>query len=400
MGNQIVTNNGLDIKTKLQITGTTNYTEFYLGTHIKKWALEQYSNIRADDKDKENTLYKDNNIKKRACCTNKTGVGIAISGVSDIENDNNIIAYKVVINPFDSDIITDKQCIISVDGDEFNFHNTTTSSNRICAQFYQGTDTGNGFGGFCKHVRKNRSDVNIYKDPTTTQLYGLLPDSIAENVLNSNALNAYVDCNCVNSIFNMKQNEPSLMKKKNTGVSSNTMAQSIDMRCNSFIGDRNSPGIAWVPTLSVATNICVNNAEMRDIGIEGNNNIVNQTQTCNMGGSTETVYNDGTGGDGGNGGNGGTGNGGTGNGGTGNGGTGNGGNGDGGYGGDGDGGGNGGYGGYDGDGGSTVSIPDTYKESDNTLISGVSNIWIIFAIVFVVVLICYCACFLCFCAFL
>lgn len=180
---------------------------------ISKWALNNYTVSDSNN----TTLYK-NTLKKRSCCTNQQKIPIAIADAT-----NNAISNIAVL--IDTGPINDSSCnnlstSTQPTGGKYlfnsNTNNNVVANNNSCGIFYQ------NFAADLLEQRKiNYSKIN-------DQLYGPLPDK--NSVSNTNVYNAYTDCNCQNSIFQVYQTD---FRNANGQPDPQSLAQNIDIRCDS-----------------------------------------------------------------------------------------------------------------------------------------------------------------------
>ena len=238
-------------KITIQSSGVLDTTT-ELGKFIHNWATDKNTNFYntkpIDNIDKENNYT--NILKKRACCTLNDIVKIPIADVVIPTTADTILNGKVIvkgtnlppklvsittgIKVFNStDEITSNACKFTNN----SFLGTVTGKNKLVN--IQDGSCGRFHANLCKNVLLERQ----YLKGEDKQYYGLYPQN---NPSDARLTNPYIDCNCINSIFNAKNiqikdgdtNLPLSKKDLSSilpGVSldrdTNELAQNLDIKC-------------------------------------------------------------------------------------------------------------------------------------------------------------------------
>jgi hypothetical protein len=297
--------------------------------YIKDWALTNYQ-ITGKTGDTDNK-YSDF-LLKRACCTGQTSVTIPMLGTSTDSNGVPIMkSYSLKIPTLISQDICRNLRIGNAVGDYNNIVGKGASTS--CQNFY------NQYSSDLLTMRQ-KNYISPLDKKVDNILYGTLPESTTGGSQFNNDVNAFSDCNCINSIFNVCNTKNTKGNSQYASICENytistvdasgntidpwTLAQNLDNRCTANIANN------YNLSPPKSTNICLNIVNNTDVALSGAGNSISQNQSCNInqttnGGTTtgETTNGGTTTGETTNGGttNGGTTNGGTTNGGTTNGGT-------------------------------------------------------------------------------
>ena len=164
-------------------------------------------------------------------------------------------------------------------GESRNFKYTTNDTSYIqskddsCVELYEQQ--------LCPSVRNVRN-----KNYTSRfdKLYGPYADKALGTFKNQNS---FKDCNCENSFYkHLSATESSSLQVTGSQpqVSTDTMAQTLDLRCNLL------PLEAWKKTDSRMKNLCVNSISTGNISAKDQANLsLNQSCSTNSGGPTATV---------------------------------------------------------------------------------------------------------------
>lgn len=254
-----------------------------LGRFIKDYALNE---IAIDARQVSNpTEYLDVNkrtllpisknlLKKRACCTGQTKIPISLPAIDPVTKKLESVTILIPVFDKESDI-NDANCTLPYRNNEnrnYKFTNNSTmfveSNSDACAELYEQQ--------LCPAVRNIRN--KNFKD-RNSKLYGQYPDKVTGNFKTNNA---FVDCNCENSFYkNLTPTEQAAIKSNIPMVSPDTMAQTLDIRCNSF------PQITWKRGDVRAKNLCVNTVVAGAISASDQANL-GIKQSCSTS-STETT---------------------------------------------------------------------------------------------------------------
>ena len=276
MGNIISTDNGtLDTRTDL-------------GKFIRDYALNDYA-LDARQVEDPTTFLDVNNrvlkpiakniLKKRACCTGQLKMGIPLPAI----NPNGLLleSVNVDIPIFEKDDdINQQNCTLPYrPGESRNFKYTTNDTSFIqskdasCIELYEQQ--------LCPSVRNVR---NKNYTGRFDKLYGPYDDKVIGTFKNQNS---FKDCNCENSFYkHLSATESSSLQVTGSQpqVSTDTMAQTLDLRCNELSLE------AWKKTDSRMQNLCVNSISTGNMSAKDQAKIsLNQSCSTNSKGSTATV---------------------------------------------------------------------------------------------------------------
>ena len=290
MGNVITTEDG-KLKYSLDDPNNNLLTKF-----IHDWSINNYT----VNNDVNNINLNTDVLKKRACCTRSTHVGIDFPvyndnyhatykgqiylPLKDVNNPllNNIINTATVSIHLFADTPTKSDCNLSTnilnERDIYNYDpsNGGKASN-ACVNFYSNKTSKTNF---CKEIRKIRGfniipldpkaqyDVNIYGPNINLDTTGIYNDS-------------YQDCVCENSYYKLHPEDFKTLNKV-TGkltdeVNPNALAQNIDTLCMQGLTNN----YAYIPSNDEKTSMCVNYIGPLNANIT-NNGILNQKQSCDM----------------------------------------------------------------------------------------------------------------------
>ncbi len=196
-----------------------------LSRQITKWAVDNYN------EGNETELY-NKLLKKRACCTRQSNIPIPLLSW---DNKTSKWEYSSVYIPvFNKDTdITENNCKFekNVLGENSLYYSIKESDNFIksigkCETLYK---------SFCNKIY---NDNNNFYGPDKAY-YGIyLDEPSVNNVSGINLQNAYIDCNCENSILKKEaivliENNPN---SNVTGtIDSSVATQNLDERCSSKI---------------------------------------------------------------------------------------------------------------------------------------------------------------------
>ena len=276
MGNIISTDNGtLDTRTDL-------------GKFIRDYALNDYA-LDARQVEDPTTFLDVNNrvlkpiaknmLKKRSCCTGQLKIGIPLPAI----NPNGLLleSVNVDIPIFEKDDdINQQNCTLPYrPGENRNFKYTSNDTSFIqskdasCIELYEQQ--------LCPSVRNVR---NKNYTGRFDKLYGPYDDKVIGTFKNQNS---FKDCNCENSFYkHLSAIESSSLKVTGSQpqVSTDTMAQTLDLRCNELSLE------AWKKTDSRMQNLCVNSISTGNISTKDQAKMsLNQSCSTNSKGSTATV---------------------------------------------------------------------------------------------------------------
>ena len=261
MGNTISTRNGELIESQLR-------------QHIINWAKNDYTEGLGTSAKYKNILI------KRACCTGVNELSIALPDINSTDN------YSTVIIPiFDNtNPMTPEKCTFQNDFSKKYYYTDKSGfviSNGNCASLYN---------DLCANVRNEHMDLvdaiekidrkyNADDDRLPSRipedLYGFYADKdmTPTNMSKQYKVNAYVDCNCENSVFKQADITISTNQQK---PNQDMNAQMFDMRCNSNFSRTFKTNDARVQ------NACFNS-----IAIDGHidisdSSVANIGNSCNM----------------------------------------------------------------------------------------------------------------------
>jgi hypothetical protein len=216
-----------------------------VGFYIKNWALNNYQiNPEMVKKSNDKAIFK-NLLKKRACCTGQSTIGIDLPFINDIKK---IGIKNVEVQIFeDTNLITDDICtmvfkeIPSPILKNFKYTSKREDSKRssnsdACKMLYVGHTY-----SLSKQLQENRKQ---YLPSLYQSAYG--PYSNKDNA------NPFKDLNCINSVYQLSYDNLKATDST-TPLSAQTLAQTNDPRCN------NNGQIAWkYADESIEGPICVN----------------------------------------------------------------------------------------------------------------------------------------------
>ena len=274
MGNIISTDNGtLDTSTDL-------------GKFIRDYALNDYALDARQVEDPTTFLdvnkrilkpIAKNILKKRACCTGQLKMPIPLPAIDPATFMLESVTVDIPIFERDGDI-TEQSCTLPYrPGENRNYKYTTNDTSYIqskddsCVELYEQQ--------LCPSVRNVRN-----KNYTSRfdKLYGPYDDTALGTFKKKNA---FKDCNCENSFYkHLSATELSSLNVSQPRVSTDTMAQTLDIRCNIL------PLEAWKKTDSRMKNLCVNSISTGNISAKDQANLsLNQSCSTNSQGPTATV---------------------------------------------------------------------------------------------------------------
>jgi hypothetical protein len=274
MGNIISTDNGtLDTSTDL-------------GKFIRDYALNDYALDARQVEDPTTFLDVNNRIlkpiaknmlKKRACCTGQLKMGIPLPAIDPATFMLESVNVDIPIFEKDNDINQQTCTLPYRPGENRNYKYTTNDTSYIqskddsCTELYEQQ--------LCPSVRNIR-DKNY--TARFDKLYGPYEDKAIGSFKKQNA---FKDCNCENSFYkNLSATELSSLNVSQPQVSTDVMAQTLDLRCNLL------PLEAWKKTDSRMKNLCVNSISTGNISAKDQANLsLNQSCSTNSGGPTATV---------------------------------------------------------------------------------------------------------------
>jgi len=275
MGNIISTENG------------TLNTSTDLGKFIRDYALNDFAIDARQVEDPTTFLdvnkrvlkpIAKNMLKKRACCTGQLKMGIPLPAI-DPQNNWSLESVNVDIPIFEKDDdINQQSCTLPYrPGESRNYKYTTNDTSYIqskddsCVELYEQQ--------LCPSVRNVR---NKNYTGRFDKLYGPYSD---KTIGNFKKQNSFRDCNCENSFYkNLSATELSSLNVSQPQVSTDTMAQTLDLRCNLL------PLEAWKKTDSRMKNLCVNSISTGNISAKDQANLsLNQSCSTNSSGPTATV---------------------------------------------------------------------------------------------------------------
>ena len=230
-----------------------NFGTISNNTLLEKYIINFFKNYRNSNetKDISNFIDADRVIKNihilphnkiRACCTGSLTIPIALPYV--VKNRNTIKYSYPLIPIFKTEKELSKNCTINKYNfkyDNFDINNLFATQNKKknnneCTNFYNNQIINNKNYGFCKKVKETRSLSSYFPD-IKNKVYGgtdIYPLDNKFNYKNNNLdidqkyLNAYPDCNCINSI-------PYNKVKKNSSATTdmkNAIQQLGDSYCN------------------------------------------------------------------------------------------------------------------------------------------------------------------------
>jgi hypothetical protein len=275
MGNIITTKNKEE-----DILITDNIDNNLLLKYIYNWALNSY---KIDDRN----MYSKDVLKKRACCTGNSIIGLEFPSYVD----KNIITTNVRFEVFKNDPKSD-ECKFIYDnnnniGSFFRPYDIQTNSNtESCKKFYATNKN-----SFCSYILNNRrlnTKFKLSDNPSSLDetIYGSLINKDLNNIIDNNA---YVDCNCQNApavLYNY-----STQYKTNTGnaLSNDEIAHNTDNSCKQAISGTK----AYIVQDMISNQLCINVATVGNITVKegaSNNNFKIQ-QSCNQSSTTNTNTN-------------------------------------------------------------------------------------------------------------
>ena len=265
--------------------GTLN-TNTDLGKFIRDYALNDYALDARQVEDPTTFLdvnkrvlkpIAKNMLKKRACCTGQLKMGIPLPAIDPSTQLLESVNVDIPIFEKDDDITAQACTLPYGPGENRNYKYTTNDTSYIqskdasCVELYEQQ--------LCPSVRNIR---NKNYTGRFDKLYGPYED---KPVGPFKKQNAFKDCNCENSFYkNLSATELSSLKVSQPQVSTDTMAQTLDIRCNLL------PLEAWKKTDSRMKNLCVNSISTGNISAEDQAKLsLNQTCSTNSGGPTATV---------------------------------------------------------------------------------------------------------------
>jgi hypothetical protein len=276
--------------------------------YIKDWALNNYQ-ITGKTSD-TNNKYSDF-LLKRACCTGQKSVTIPMLGTTTDSNGVPIMkSYSLKIPTKTSQDIC-KNLNIGNNVGDYNYivGNGASSS---CQNFY------NQYSVDLLAMRQ-KNYISPLDKKVDNILYGTLPESTTGGSQFNNDVNAFSDCNCINSIFNVCNTKNTKGNSQYASICENYTISTVDASGNTIDPWTLAQNLDNNLSPPKSTNICLNIVNNTDVALSGAGNSISQNQSCNINQTTNGgTANGGTA-------NGGTANGGTANGGTSNGGTSNGG---------------------------------------------------------------------------
>ena len=254
MGNSITNPNTGYIDTN------TNTSRGILGEHITDWAKEEYS-MDPTDPDFNGTLL------KRACCTGQKKIPIALPGF-----DRQKIGFSTFASYVD---FTNKTCTFGQDDYKKPDGKNSAAS---CKPFYK---------KMCEKVYDSRKNhFSSYN-----KAYGKFPDSDIKYIKNNE--NAFVDCNCENSLYVKEFNNLKDKIKKGTksdlssdadltGIGENPayLAQNADSRCKSNVTKDNETK-SWYEQYLKEDGFCLNIIAADEVKASDGGKI-NLEQSCNL----------------------------------------------------------------------------------------------------------------------
>ena len=276
MGNIISTDNGtLDTRTDL-------------GKFIRDYALNDYALDARQVEDPTTFLDVNkrvlkpivkNMLKKRACCTGQLKIGIPLPAIDPATFLLESVNVDIPIFEKDDDINQQNCTLPYRSGESRNYKYTTNDTSFIqskddsCVELYEQQ--------LCPSVRNIR-DKNY--TGRFDKLYGPYDDKVIGSFKKQNA---FKDCNCENSFYkNLSATElDSVRTNKSQGqVSTDTMAQTLDLRCNGLSLE------AWKKTDSRMKSLCVNSISTGNISAKDEAKLsLNQSCSTNSKDPTATV---------------------------------------------------------------------------------------------------------------
>ncbi len=206
-------------------TGDLNNNE--LSKQIAYWANNYYN--EGNKLELFNKL-----LRKRACCTGQKEVSIPLLAWNEGLTQWDYSSIKIPVFNSQSDI-TEENC---------KFERTVANNNTSNALYYFSKDSTNFvlsrekcstlYTPFCNQVYNE----NRYSYGNQKGYYGIYFDDVnSDNTSGINLQNAYIDCNCENSI--LKKDAIKLMEKSESGTVTNVIdstvaAQNLDNRCGAY----------------------------------------------------------------------------------------------------------------------------------------------------------------------
>ena len=240
-----------------------------VGLYVRNWALNNYQ-INPKMASKDNIFFKDI-LKKRACCTGQSIIGIDLP--YHIANTNKIGISNVKLKIFNnSDEITNENCTFITDQyntkDNFKYTSLpnasiTTSNSSSCKLLYKDSDN-----SLRNQLLENRKQY----------LPSLYETAYGPNSNKDDNTNPFSDLNCISSVYELYPD-----KFQAPSMSIQALTQTNDARCN------NLGQIAWkVADEAIKGPICVNTINVGG-GISSSDGAdLKLNQSCSASSTTNT----------------------------------------------------------------------------------------------------------------
>jgi hypothetical protein len=265
MGNTLISSNTRGLKTTNQPGENT-----ILQDYIKNWAMSDYS-VHPDIN--MSKPVNQQQLKKRACCTQQTDVAIGLPAFD--KNGKFVPVMPVNIPIFNRpEDANDANCNLPYDDD-----GTSKSYKMIYDKNMEAQPTcKNIMTNICNYVKENRKNYTVAGE----RLYGSLTSDRDDQSSDLPLYNPYYDCNCINSVA--KDPKFKTFFSGDSELDKETNAQNLDKRCSGMRPQ------SWRPKNLEKESMCINNVNIINSNVDLSDQAsLNLNQSCNINGKTETL---------------------------------------------------------------------------------------------------------------